>query len=339
MEALKAPQPVVLVTYAGINITKDISEALLSVIYTDSIEGESDTIELVLEDVQGRWQGAWYPDHGDQLNVRLGYVDEALLGCGDFDVDEVQLSGPPDEVHMKGLAAGVQRSLRTRQGRAYEQTTLVDVAATIARRNKLKLVGNIEAVKLDRVNQIYETDLVFLSRLAQEYGYTFSVRGNQLVFMKRAQLKAAEPVVTLRREDVSRFNFRDKILEIAPSATVVYHDARVKRLNKSTVKDVSDNKNRQGTDELKLNIRAENDQQARVKAQAALEGANDDQTGASLTVFGNVRLVAGVNITLTDFGHMNGKYTITQARHSVSRAQGYTTEIECKRVRKGAGNE
>ena len=44
-------------------------------------------------------------------------------------------------------------------------------------------------------------------------------------------------------------------------------------------------------------------------------------------------LVAGVNVTLSGFHALDGKYQITTSRHTITRGQGYTTSIDCRRVR------
>lgn len=332
-ESMNVPVPKVVVKYENKDITANIAPSLIEVSYTDFMEGESDSVELVLEDVERRWQNAWYPQHGDQVNVQIGYEDGPLLPCGEFEIDEVELDGPPDVVRIKALAAGVKRSVRTRNGRAYEGTTLADIAATIARRNKMQLTGKIEQIKISRVTQVYETDLTFLKRVSEEFGYSFSVRGSKLCFFKRSELKEAKPTLVISRTDVSSYRFRDKVHGVVASATVSYHDPHSKRTRRRKVNDVKAKTNQHSADELKINVRAENDQHARLKADAALDRANEDQTGASLTMFGNVMLMAGVNVQLSGFGRMDGKYTITQSRHRFSRSSGYSTEVELKRVR------
>lgn len=336
MEALSLstiPEPKVIVIYERRDITTVISPALIEISYTDFMEGESDSVEILLEDVDRRWQNAWYPQHGDMVSVQLGYANGPLLPCGDFEVDEVELEGPPDTIRIKGLAAGVKRSVRTYNGRAYENTTLADIARTVAQRNKLKLSGTIEAVKISRVTQVYETDLTFLKRVAESYGYSFSVRGDKLTFFKRAELKKAESTLTITRQDVTSFRFRDKVHGVVVAATVSYHDPKTKKTKKATVKDKEAKHNAHSADELKRNVRAENEQQAQLKADAALDLANEDQTGGGLTLPGEVRLMSGVNVLLVGFGAMDGKYTVTQARHRVSRSSGYGTEVDLKRVR------
>lgn len=327
------PYQWVTVKWAGRDVTGDISPCLIELTYTDFMEGESDTVELVLEDIDHRWAGPWYPQFGDKIEVWIGYRGDKQLPCGEFEIDEIELSGPPDIMRVKALAAGVKRSVRTRNGRAYENTTLANIAATIARRNKLKLAGKIDKVDIRRVSQYGETDLVFLKRLAEEYGYSFSVRGGQLNFFKRADVKSSQPTLIITRQDVTNFRARDKVHGIAAVATVNYHDPRMKRTRSHRVADKTAKTNARGADELKVVARAESAEQARLKANAALDRQNEDQTSMTLTMQGNVKLAAGNNVSLVGFGRFDGKYTITQSRHQFSRGSGYGSEVELKRVR------
>jgi hypothetical protein len=327
------PTPKVIVVYERKDITSVITSSLIELSYTDFMEGESDSVEMTLEDADRRWQNQWYPAHGDMVNVQLGYLNGAMLPCGDFEVDEIELEGPPDTIRIKALAAGIKRSVRTRNGRAYENTTLDAIAKDVAQRNKLTLTGDVETVKIDRVTQVYETDLTFLKRVSEGYGYSFSIRGDKMAFFKRSELKKAESTLTIRRQQVSSFRFQDKVHGVAAQGTASYFDPKTKEMKTATVEDPDAAGNAHSVDALKLNVRAENEQQARLKADAALDKSNEDQTGGSLTLPGEVRLMSGVNVTLIGFGKMDGKYTVTQARHRVSRSSGYGTEVDLKRVR------
>lgn len=326
-------EPTVTIKWSGKDVTGDITPFLIDVTYTDFMEGESDSIEFSLEDAQGSWIGPWYPQFGDTIEAWIGYRDDTMLPCGVFEIDEIEFSGPPDVVRVKALAAGVKRSVRTRNGRAYENTTLADIAATIARRNKLKLIGKIEKIAIQRVTQVYETDLVFLKRLAEEYGYSFAVRGGYLNFFKRADLKTSKPTLVITRSDVTRYRARDKVHGVAAVATVNYHDPRTKKTRKHKVTDKAAKTNAHGTDELKVIARAESQEQAKLKANAAIDRQNEDQTSMTLTMPGNVKVVAGINVSIVGFGHYDGKYTVTQSRHSLGRSAGFGTEAELKRVR------
>lgn len=87
--------PVFTLWYLQKNITTDIAPYVTRVTYTDNIKSESDTIEVELEDSDGRWLGKWYPGKGDTLTLKMGYKGETLLSCGTFSIDEIEVSAPP----------------------------------------------------------------------------------------------------------------------------------------------------------------------------------------------------------------------------------------------------
>ena len=329
----RVPKPRSQVIYEGKDITAHIEPLLIELSYSDCIEGESDTVELLLLAADRRWQNGWYPGHGDVLEVHLGYEGEPPLACGVFEIDEVELEGAPDVFRIKALGAGITRRVRTNFARAFDDKTLADIAREIAARNQLTLTGEIENIRIGRSTQTFETDLAFLKRLAASYGYAFSVRGAKLTFFKRAELKAASSVLVIEREHLTRFRFRDKIRAIVTSATVACHEPASRAVKTSTVQDPNARGNVHSADELKLNNRVENESQARLQAIAAIDRANEDQTCAEFSLPGDVRLVAGVNVTVHGFGKFDGKYTIHRSRHYLSRGTGYGTDLELKRVR------
>ena len=49
------------IKYADKDITKDLSGSILSLTYTSNASGEADSIELSVEDRDGKWQSVWYP--------------------------------------------------------------------------------------------------------------------------------------------------------------------------------------------------------------------------------------------------------------------------------------
>ncbi len=49
------------------------------VTYSDNIKCESDTIEVELDDTDGRWLDKWYPGKGDTLTLKMGYQGEAAV--------------------------------------------------------------------------------------------------------------------------------------------------------------------------------------------------------------------------------------------------------------------
>ncbi|STD22374.1 Gene D protein [Enterobacter asburiae] len=78
--------------------------------YSDNIKSESDTIEVELDDTDGRWLDKWYPGKGDTLTLKMGYQGEKLLSCGTFSIDEIEVSSPASVVAIRGRGhVGQQR--------------------------------------------------------------------------------------------------------------------------------------------------------------------------------------------------------------------------------------
>ena len=50
-----------IITYNDKDISVDASNGVISMTYTSNASGEVDSIELSLEDRDGKWQGEWYP--------------------------------------------------------------------------------------------------------------------------------------------------------------------------------------------------------------------------------------------------------------------------------------
>lgn len=331
-------KPYLKVLYDGKNITAYVTPHLLSLSYVDKVEGESDEIELELEDVDALWRGAWYPEKGAMLDITIGY-DDFTLNCGTFQLDEIELVGPPDTVRIRGLAAAITGKLRTKNSYAHENKTLLQIARTVAARNGLTVEGSIPDVRFDRITQSRETDLAFLRRIGAEYGCLFSVRDKKLVFTTIFDIEATKAATTIDRLDIRSYSIKDTSAKTYQNTKVVYHNPIQKKVIEQEYKFENNNNPDNYTysqivagDTKVIHTKAENKQQAELKAKAALHKANSKQQEGSLTMEGNPLIVAGNNFELTGFGSVSGKYHVTESRHTISRTEGYSTEATIKRV-------
>jgi uncharacterized protein len=251
-----------------------------------------------------------------------------MLNCGTFQVDELELKGPPDTFHLKCVAAGITQTIRTPRSAGYEGNTLLDVANTVARRQGMTVVGAPENINVtwNRITQKKETDLHFLHRLALAHNYDFSIRGNQLIFYSRTALEQIPSVATVLRTQVKNFEFKNKTGQIYKSGTTTYQNPDQKALLGAQYQDP----NAPTNDDRHVITRCETVTQAQLKAQGALHDKNKDEVTARLETEGAVLLVAGVNIDIQGFGQFNGTWHIKSSRHRLERSSGYTTEIEAR---------
>jgi len=317
--------PTYKIEYNNKNITKDVSDYVLTIEYSDYEHGQSDEITITFEDSESLWNGAWIPTKGDALRLCIGYIGEQMLNCGVFEIDEIEYNAPPDTVIVKALATGIKKSFRQPNSVGYENKTLQQIASEVAKRHNLTLVGDIENIQVERITQNQERDLSFLKRLAEQYGYIFKIADNNLVFYKTEKLISADSAKILYKTDLSSINLREKTSHAYKSVSVTYKNPKTGKIVSATAKNEKCVKG----DTLKLDCRCENKQQALIKAKAALQKGNYTIEG-SLALPGNPYLVAGLNVEVKEIGYFSGKYHITEAHHIIDKTSGYATSLEVK---------
>lgn len=322
------------VLYNNKNITSDISKYMLSLTYNDKTEGESDEIEIEVEDVDLRWQNSWYPEKGAKLTVSI-----ENLKCGVFEIDEIQLSGPPDVVTIRGMATGIVNSLRTKKSDAHESKTLKQIAEKVAAKNNLTIQGVIPDITFGRITQNKETDLAFLKRISQEYGVLFAVRDNVITFTSIYDIEKRNISFSVDKTNISSYTLKDKADGMIKSASVKSKNAK-KNEPVSTNLEFEKYKQEQGyssdnpvnRDEGVTHTKAENKQQAEAKAKAIMHLSATNQMEGSVEMQGTTLAVAGNNFQLTGIGKLSGKYHIKSSSHKIDRSSGYTVGLEIKRL-------
>ncbi|HCM1915260.1 TPA: phage protein D [Salmonella enterica subsp. salamae serovar 28:r:e,n,z15] len=355
MNTVPVPEPVFVLRYNLKDITHDITAYATSITFTDKLSGESDELEVELEDSEQRWREAWYPGMSDTLTLQMGLKGKKLTDCGGFSIDEIELSGPPDSISIRGRSAPVTRAMRTRSNRGFENTTLAAIAGRIARKHKLRLEGQIEPLTLERITQYGESDLAFLKRLANDYGYMVKVTPEKLIFSHLGTLRDAPVIRTLTPQDVSRYTLRDTLHEVYKGVKNKHQNSQTRTLvtyKADGTKDTRQEKRKQvqvpfrlpeesaGVDTLNTYERASNPGESRAKGKAKLDSKNEYKHAGTLSLEGDLSLRAGASVMLSGFGRSDGKWLIISARHSLTRGSGLTTDIDIARGLKhkeGAG--
>ncbi len=317
--------------FSGVNITQDVSSMVTSLVYVDRLSDYSGECEVIFEDRSRIWQTAWYPQMGDEVAVALGYRDGSTLDCGEFQIDEIESSGPPDQLVVRCIAAWITPAMRTRKSVAYEGVTLSQLAAFIASQYDFTLsTASLSSLStFDRITQRHESDLEFLKRIARAHGLYFTVRANQLVFYDVSALETQPSATTVKRRDVEEFRFMDRSFRIFEGADVSYHLPAEKRLISQQARAAIA---LDGGDRLRQVARCETDTQAAARAVAELYRRNSQRRAMSFTAPGDPSLMAGNMLTAEDFGENSGLYLIDEARHVITGKTGYRTRISAHRV-------
>jgi phage protein D len=202
--------PAFMLTQAGNDITQDISARLLSLTLTDNRGFEADQLDIELDDSDGLVS---MPARGAVLALFLGWQGSALLGKGDFTVDEIEHRGAPDTLTIRARSADFRGTLNSRREMSYHDTTLGQVVEQIAARNKLaaSVATQLTAISIPHIDQSQESDAKFLTRLAMRNGADVSVKAGKLLFLKAGSGTTASgkpiPVMTIERADGDRHQF------------------------------------------------------------------------------------------------------------------------------------
>ena len=202
--------PAFMLTLGGDDITDNLSNRLLSLTMTDNRGFEADQLDIELDDRDGQLA---MPARGAVLSLFLGWKGSALIGKGQFTVDEIEHRGAPDTLTIRARSADFRGSLNSRREVSYHDTTLGAVVNQIAERNQLDavLAKGFADIAIPHIDQSQESDIKFLTRLAERNGAEVSVKAGKLLFLKAGNGVTASgkpiPMMTIERSDGDRHQF------------------------------------------------------------------------------------------------------------------------------------
>jgi len=200
--------PMFRVVADGADITGLINDRLIQLRTTDKPGMDSDEFELRIDDRDGL---VTLPRKGVGIEIYLGYVETGLARFGRYVVDDVEVSGPPDTIVIKGKASDMRGSGKTIRSGSWEDVPLSKIVGDIAARNGWE-PGCPVATKVARADQLSESDFNFITRLARQYDCTAKVADGKLLVMPRQGGQSASGktfgAITITRKDVSRWKFR-----------------------------------------------------------------------------------------------------------------------------------
>ncbi|HHR6117668.1 TPA: phage late control D family protein [Providencia alcalifaciens] len=207
--------PIFVLAANGVNINAQVQGRLISLSMTDNRGFEADQIDIELDDSDGQLA---LPKRGEKLSLHLGWKNEALIYKGTFTVDEIEHSGTPDRLMIRGRSADFRETLNVKREQSYHQKTLGDIVRTLAERNKLKPVidNKLDKIRISHIDQTNESDGSFLTRVAKLEGAIVAVKDGNLLFMRQGEGLTASgqaiPTMHITRSvgDGHRFSLADR---------------------------------------------------------------------------------------------------------------------------------
>ena len=322
------PKPSFHLFYRGVDISGELDPDTTSVSYTDHLHGKADEMELTVHDKDGLWKGAWRPEHGDIMSLVINDGRGGILPAGSFEMDEPNATGGRDGdlMTIRGLAAPVSKSLRTKVTKAYERQTTEGVVNAVANEIGMSVQGRINDLFHARVTQRRERYLEFIKRFAEETGHYCNLRGSTIIFTSFASIDGIFPTSTIYHGDrqLIDYDFRFKSEGTYSSGKASYLDE-----NKGEKLEHAEQDERVKTgDTLRITgERLETVGHAAARIKSEMHFANRLLFTGNVTTVGSASMVAGNTTELMGFGGYSGTRVIDSSSHTLERG-GYTTTLE-----------
>lgn len=192
------------------DVTAAIAKRLVKLTLTDKKGMEADELSITIEDGGGR---VALPRTGVTLSLALGWEGGALIDKGRFEVDQVEHSGPPDEITITARAADFRGGLKDQREASYHDTTVGAILETIAARNDLKsaIHADLAKIAVAHLDQTNESDANLITRMGKDYGAVATIKAGRLLFIPEGKGVTASGralgLTTIRRSDGDRHSF------------------------------------------------------------------------------------------------------------------------------------
>ncbi len=233
------PAPAYQVLVDGKDISAAIRPRLGSMAITDNRGFTADTIEITLDDSDGQLQ---MPRRGATLRALIGWQGGALVDKGTYQIDEVEHSGSPDVLTIRGKSADLRGGMNKLRERSWHQTTVNSIVEQLAASYQLTpCVGNsLKGQQIDHIDQANESDLAFLTRLAVQCDAIATVKSGRLMFIKAGQGTTASgmplPAITISRQDGDQHRFSVADRDAYTGVTAYWQDNKAAEKKKVEVK-------------------------------------------------------------------------------------------------------
>lgn len=308
------------------DITALIADRLLGLTVTDEAGMQSDSVSIRIDNRDGR---VAMPSQGAQLEVYLGYAETGMSRMGLYVVDELSESGPPTALTITAKAADMRDTLKEKRTQPWEDMTLGDLLATVAKRNgyTAKISEALASVPVGHIDQTEESDMHLLTRLAKEHDVVAKPAGGNLLFVPKGEAKSVTgksmPSVALAQKDIIQWSVSMNGRGKYPSVKSNYHDTETASRTDVVVGE--------GSPVRVLSTSYPTAEAARTAAQGEYHRQQRGTGKLSVTIEGNASIGAEAKLTISGNSQAsNGQWSVIRVEHSLTPGEGYRSEIEAE---------
>lgn len=306
----------------GQSISGSIREFFKSVTITDNSKEQSDAFTLSLSDPHGKLNE---PESWKKITIVVNDIN-----LGTFEINEISGDIHGLTYDISGTAITTQNGLKAQRSRSFSDKSIEDILGIVAGEHGYKPVidPSIGAIMLEQVNQMAESDLNLLTRLASNHGAIFKATSEMLVIAPEGSKS------NVRGEDLPTMQISE------PNRTSGTF-AKKMRDKTGTVKaawlDEGTNSNKyesagSGTPLVELPKVYQSQQEAAKMAASKLKELNSMECELTMVMPLSVGYAAGCRANISNHGSaVNGEWLINSFEHTIS-ADGFdTTTVKMKK--------
>lgn len=322
--------------YNGKNISSSLADYLESFSYTDSADGKSDCISIVVNNQSGKWTGAWMPSKGDMLlpTIRTEHWNgngDSSISCGVHILDSFSARGGMSGAvcSLDGVSMPADEAFKaTKRTKTWEKVNLSQIAMEVAGRAGVSCMFEAGDIFIESREQNEQADCEFLNGLCDTYGYIMKAYNNKIVVFDPARYESKAAIRTFTPKDVDSWSYSTIIDGTYTGAKVSYTN----QVSGGTA-DVTVGSS---TRLLSINAKADSISDAQLIAKGKLAAENRKAETAELSCMLDLRVASGCCIILSGFGKVDGKYMVLSVTHSLG--SGSRTSISAYKIPGSVGS-
>lgn len=313
----------------GQDLTRVWGSRMVSVVIDDDRGTDSDKASIELDDLDGQLV---FPDPGQKLTVKGGYVGEPGDVGGDYEVDQVDLAGWPQSITVSMSTVSASSDTKVKKTEAHkkqETSTLGALMRKIAKRNKWtpKIDPKLDKVKIPYQGQTNEFDMQFANRVAKKYGGVVTVKKGNMVVVRPGRGKSASGQQMETLTVSPGVNLLD--YSVSYKKREEHKKAQAHTFDRKDVKRVDVDAGK-GEITYKLRHPFVDKDEAKAVAESKLSDLNRGAQSATFTIEGDVTACAERPVKATGVrAKVDGDWSTKRASHKFADDK-YQTTLECE---------
>ncbi|KQM21934.1 contractile injection system protein, VgrG/Pvc8 family [Novosphingobium sp. Leaf2] len=219
-------------TLDGVDLADRINPRFVELSLSEKRGGEADELSLTLQNADGKLE---MPEPGKVIALALGWTSGAdvplgLVDKGRFTVDEVEMTGPPDQIQITARSADLNGDYRKRRTQVWQDTTVGAILETVAGRNGItaQVHPDLAGKPVATLDQQGKSDMALVKDLGSRYDAVATWKDRQLIFMPVGSATTASgkalAAITLTKRDGWSWRFTRAQRDDYDGAEATWHD-------------------------------------------------------------------------------------------------------------------